>query len=332
MARPFQRRNSKKQYAGVWYLPIGTLKVNSETKDADEAAKRQALGEAAWAAGARTAKAIQASWSPAAVAKATKAARAVKPAPLPPEVRAVVEEVKPPEGGQPPSEGEHSPNPSAQVAGTSGDAGGNAKASTTGANPGAPPAAPPAVPIDPAAAANAAAQAMGNGQAQATAAAARLSFQAELERRFPEFSVTKGIDENGGWDYAAAALLFIARKVPELGLGAYFKRRDGRTLETRPSDPNDRTRQLTAFTLQFVVSERWPNLLKGMVTPGWGLLLGLVGGSAVAVGMGSWVSKDGKTRTPVITRAMAEKAAQAMAGAMGAGTDQAQAPAPSMVS
>ena len=273
MAKPFRRRNKGGQFFGTWYQPLKTgEKINLELSgadQADEALRRGTLVLEAHGGGARGKK-LREAWKAPAVARSV--ADAGDPARAEKATAAVAAAAPPPLPSPAPA-----PEP------------------TKAALP--PPSPPP--PVDPAAAVNEAAEEIDGAEERAAADDKRSAFESEFASKFPELAgLDGGALDDVVWDKAAAMLLWLERKIPELGVSMYFRTRDKRTLETRPSDPKDLTRQATAFCLRHVVLRRWPNLFD-KVTPELALFAALAAGGFVAVAEGACVWPDGR-RAPAL--------------------------------
>ena len=291
MARPYRRTNKDTgKKGGAWYVKIRGRALNlkcSGERDAQEAERRAELAKAASKRGTPFTR-LHESWEAAAAGRAAAAAvhapaEAPPPPPPPPEA--------PPSGRPLPTLAELEAGHDAEDA---------AQAEADRLSPQAPreETPPPPPPIDAAAAANAAAEEVEGAGDAAAATTARASFDDEFKTKFPQLSGEAGAMQDVVFDWAAAGLLWLDRKIPEMGVRAYYKKRGSkRRLVTRPSMPTDISRGCVALGLKHTVLAWWPTMFD-KITPPVALVGGLIGGAIVAVAQGEFIDEDG-TRTPV---------------------------------
>lgn len=251
MAKPF-RRKKRGKFVGNWFVTLDGEDINLLTKDAAEASRR-ARGAA------------RGEWPPVDGAAAAAAA-ALEPNGEPPppledpetSAAAVTAEALPGAGPQSDVPSEPSPAPGAGSQ-----------------------SAPPAEPLH--AAAAAAAGDASAAQAQEAAAAEAQGEQAKVDAKLADIMAKLGGPASGGADVlgticnmAAGLMLAAERKTLEWG-GTWALRRRGDKRLFLPGDPPELMHDALAAGLHGYAVTWFPNFAM-QLTPGWAVVLGLVGG------------------------------------------------------
>jgi hypothetical protein len=300
MARPYRRKRGKR-YVGNFRQPLpGGGDRNLQTTDANEATRRGRVVLRAYAKGDRG-DALDRAWSSEAAAATASAASDPSREAEAAEAAEAADEGD--EGSEPEGQGS-TPSPPAPPAAPVTPAG--------GAGAGVTPSAPD---LDEAARA-AAAEAIGedaDGAVEVIApASARARFDAMVRG-------AKGAESLAAMlaDLAAAAAIWGGTKGAELGWDLLLSKWTRKRLQAGGVPPSDDwSREFTRVSITVAVEESFPKLLD-KVTPGWGVLLGVLAGVGVSVSQGRLVSIDTGAAKPV-SEIMKEATAAAAAMANGA--------------